>query len=714
MSQTPPSVVQISLRVTESLPKDVGRGIARLDTADMQIIGVQPGDVVRIVGKKTTVARVMAVEEEFVGKKVVQIDGVTRENSGVGIDERVIVERASTKPASQIVLSPLSEMRGEPKSRDNQYIGKLIEGLPLIQGDRIRINLFGAGSQDFSVIETIPGGEVTAQPYTSIRIKLGGAPIRITGHKVSYEDIGGLNKEIQRVREMIELPLKYPQVFDRLGIGAPKGLLLHGPPGTGKTLIARAVANETEAHFISVNGPEVIHKFYGESEAKLREIFEEAKKKAPSIIFVDELDAISPRREMVQGDVEKRVVAQLLALMDGLEARGQIVVIGATNLPNVIDPALRRPGRFDREINITIPDKRGRLEILEIHTRGMPLATDVKLEELANITHGFVGADLEALCREAAMICLRKILPQIEFETDSIPYETLLQLQVSMEDFMNAFKEIEPSAIRELYVELPDVQWKNVGGLTRIKQELIETIEWPLRYPELFEHLQVQPAKGILLYGPSGTGKTLLAKAVAAESQANFISVKGPALLSKYVGESERAVRELFKKAKQASPCIVFFDELDAIAPVRGSREGDSHVMERVISQLLTELDGIEDLRGVVVLAATNRLDMIDPALLTPGRFETLLEIPRPTLEERIEIFKIHTRNKPVAEEVDFEALAAQMEGCVGAEIEVVCRKAARLAMREFLAQEKPFELSEYSKIMITKDHFEQALGKGS
>ncbi len=714
MSQTPPSVVQISLRVTESLPKDVGRGIARLDTADMQIIGVQPGDVVRIMGKKTTVARVMAVEEEFVGKKVVQIDGVTRENSGVGIDERVIVERASTKPASQIVLSPLSEMRGEPKSRDNQYIGKLIEGLPLIQGDRIRINLFGAGSQDFSVIETIPGGEVTAQPYTSIRIKLGGAPIRITGHKVSYEDIGGLNKEIQRVREMIELPLKYPQVFDRLGIGAPKGLLLHGPPGTGKTLIARAVANETEAHFISVNGPEVIHKFYGESEAKLREIFEEAKKKAPSIIFVDELDAISPRREMVQGDVEKRVVAQLLALMDGLEARGQIVVIGATNLPNAIDPALRRPGRFDREINITIPDKRGRLEILEIHTRGMPLATDVKLEELANITHGFVGADLEALCREAAMICLRKILPQIEFETDSIPYETLLQLQVSMEDFMNAFKEIEPSAIRELYVELPDVQWKNVGGLTRIKQELIETIEWPLRYPELFEHLQVQPAKGILLYGPSGTGKTLLAKAVAAESQANFISVKGPALLSKYVGESERAVRELFKKAKQASPCIVFFDELDAIAPVRGSREGDSHVMERVISQLLTELDGIEDLRGVVVLAATNRLDMIDPALLTPGRFETLLEIPRPTLEERIEIFKIHTRNKPVAEDVDFEALAAQMEGCVGAEIEAVCRKAARLAMREFLAQEKPFELSEYSTVMITKNHFEQALGKGS
>ncbi|RMF89498.1 MAG: AAA family ATPase [Nitrospinota bacterium] len=714
MSQTPPNGVQISLRVIESLSKDVGRGIARIDFHDMQALGVQPGDVIRITGKKTTVAKVMAIDDEFAGKKFIQIDGITRENSGVGIDERVTIERAFPKPASQIVLAPLTELRGVPKKREDQYIGKLIEGLPLVQGDRIRINLFGAGYHDFSVVETIPGGEVTAQPYTSIRIKLGGTQLRRPGQKVSYEDIGGLNKEIQRVREMIELPLKYPQVFDRLGIGAPKGLLLHGPPGTGKTLIARAVANETEAHFIAINGPEVIHKFYGESEARLREIFEEAKKKAPSIIFIDEIDAISPRRETVQGDVEKRVVAQLLALMDGLEARGQIVVIGATNIPNAIDPALRRPGRFDREIAIGIPDKRGRLEILEIHTRGMPLAPDVKLEELANITHGFVGADLEALCREAAMLCLRKALPQIEFETDSIPYETLLQLQVTMDDFMEAFKEIDPSAIRELYVELPEVGWEKVGGLGRVKQELIEAIEWPLRYPEMFEHLRIQPAKGILLYGPSGTGKTLLAKAVATESQANFISVKGPALLSKYVGESERAVRELFRKAKQASPCIIFFDEIDAVAPIRGSREGDSHVTERVISQLLTELDGIEDLRGVIVLAATNRIEAIDPALLTPGRFELLLEVPRPSLEERIEIFTIHTRGKPLAADVDFTSLAARMEGCVGADIEAVCRKAARIAMREFLAQEQPMERSVLEKIVITQKHFERALGQGS
>jgi len=696
----------VTLRVSESFSKDVGRGIARIDPADMAAIGAGVGDIVEIAGKRNTVAKLMPTYPENRGKQVVQIDGLIRENAKVGIDERVKIKKVTAQNAEKIILDPLTLITDS--SRESRYIGRLIEGLPLMKNDRIRANLIGARSQDFTVLETYPDGVVIVQPTTVIQIKSREGEKK-PSHKISYEDIGGLHKEIQRIREMIELPLKYPQIFQRLGIEPPKGVLLLGPPGTGKTLIARAVANETDASFFAINGPEVIHKFYGESEAKLRGIFEQASKQAPSIIFLDEIDAISPKRESAVGDVEKRVVAQLLALMDGLAGRGQVIVIGATNIPNAIDPALRRPGRFDRELTIGVPDKKGREEILEIHTRGMPLAEDVNLGRLAEITHGFVGADLAALCRESAMIALRTIFPKIEFDMDSIPIETLLELEVTMQHFRDALKEVEPSATREVSVEVPNVQWDQVGGLEQVKSKLIEAIEWPLKYAELFEVSHTIPPKGILLYGSPGTGKTLLARAVATESEVNFISIKGPELLSKWVGESEKGVRELFKKARQAAPCILFFDEMDAIAPVRGSGTGDSHVTERVISQLLTELDGIEGLKNVVIIAATNRLDIIDPAVLRPGRFDYLIELPLPDLETRLAIFEVHLKNKPIEPKVDINALAQATEGMSGAEIESVCRSASMAAIRDMVEshQNGPFD---YTKLKITKTHLTQAI----
>ncbi|MBI2458239.1 MAG: CDC48 family AAA ATPase [candidate division NC10 bacterium] len=681
MHESPPKT--LTLRAAEALSKDVGRGLARLDPEDLKRLGVEVGDIVRIGGKRTTVAKAMPAYAEARGKGIVQVDGLIRANAQVGLDEKVTVAGIPVRPAARIVLSPLSPMRATQKERDTRYIARLIEGLPVLAGDRIRANLFGSLSQEFTVVETAPEGAVVIHPATSLRIKEAEGPGEAA--RVSYEDIGGLDKEIQRVREMIELPLKYPEVFERLGIGAPKGVLLHGPPGCGKTLIARAVAKETDAHFLAVSGPEVIHKFYGESEAKLRKIFEEAERHAPSIVFLDEIDAIAPKRETVVGEVEKRVVAQLLALLDGLRSRGQVIVIGATNIPNVLDPALRRPGRFDREIAIRIPDRKGRREILEIHTRGMPLAEEVDLEALAEITHGFVGADLEALCREAAMVALRALLPRIEFDVGAIPYETLMELRITRDHFFEALKEVEPSALREIAVEVPDVRWEDVGGLQAVREDLLEAIEWPLKYAPLFKHSGARSPKGILLHGLPGTGKTLLAKAVATESRANFISVKGPQLMSKWVGEAERGVREVFKRAKQAAPSIIFFDEVDALAPKRGL--GDtSGVAERVISQLLTELDGIEELRGVVVLAATNRLDMLDPALLRPGRFDLLIQLPLPDEAGRLEIFRIHTRGKPLAEDVDLLRLAQETEGYAGAEIEAICRKATMLAIREYLS----------------------------
>jgi transitional endoplasmic reticulum ATPase len=584
----------------------------------------------------------------------------------------------------------------------------------VVTGDRVRATLFGSRFQEFRVLDTAPRGVVLIRPETTLRIE-GPASQQAGLGRISYEDIGGLGRAIQRVREMIELPLRYPEIFERLGIDPPKGVLLHGPPGCGKTLLARAVANETEATFLAISGPEVIHKFYGESEAKLRQLFEQAKKQAPSIIFLDELDSIAPKREQVVGEVEKRVVAQLLALMDGLEGRGQIIVIGATNLPNMLDPALRRPGRFDREIVIGIPDVVARREIIQIHTRGMPLAEDVNLQVLASITHGFTGADIAALGREAAMVALRRIMPRVDFDLAAVPYELLQGLQVTMDDFLAALKEVEPSALREVFVEVPNVTWEDVGGLERIKEELRETIEWSLAHRPLFERARVKPPKGILLYGPPGSGKTLLAKAVARQSGLNFISVKGPELMSKYVGESERGVREVFKKARQASPCIIFFDEIDALAPHRGAGTSDSHVSERVVSQFLSEMDGIEELKGIIVLAATSRIDIVDPALLRAGRFDRLLELPLPDEKDRLAILRVHTRGKPLAAEVDLNGLARATEGFSGADLEGLCRDAGLAAIREFLALEPAPPVSAFE---IGAQHFqrafEQAVGPGT
>ena len=667
----------LRLKVTESLGKDVGRAYARMGPEDLAGIGVSIGDVIEVSGKRSTLCKAMPAYREIRDQSRVQLDGITRENAGVSLDEFVVVKQAVYRPAEKIVLNPTNIV---PTDRDLQYIGSLLDGLPVMEGDRIQANLFGSRSANFLVHGTTPRGGVLINPTTVLVVGKSqeGEALR----RLSYEEIGGLKHQLLRIREMIELPLRYPEVFERLGIDAPTGVLLYGPPGCGKTLIARAIAQETEANFFSVSGPEIIHKFYGESEAHLRKIFEEAGRKGPSILFLDEIDAIAPKRENVVGDVEKRVVAQLLALMDGLNRRQNLIVIAATNIPNALDPALRRPGRFDREISITIPDRRGRLEILEIHSRGMPLAADVSMEHLAEITHGFVGADLEALCREAAMICLRQIMGEIDFGATGIPYETLAKLEIRMDDFLSALRDIEPSAIREVFVESPNVHWEDVGGLADLKEKLVEAVEWPLKYPHLFEKAGIHPPKGILLAGPPGCGKTLLAKAIATESQTNFISIKGPALMSKYVGESEKGVREVFHKARQAAPCIIFFDEIDALVPTRSAGTSDSHVSERILSQFLAEFDGIDELKGVLVLGATNRLDMLDMAVLRPGRFDEIIEMMMPDEEGREAIVKVHLRGKPLAEGLDVKGLARQTEGFSGADMAAIVHKAALMAVR--------------------------------
>ncbi len=674
----------LKLKVTEAHSKDAGRAYARMGPEDLDRLSAAIGDIVEVSGKRRTICKAMPAHKDIRSQSRIQLDGLSRENAGAGLDESVAVRKIACRPAERIDLSAVNVT---PKGRDLDYIGSLLDGLPVLDGDRIRATLFGSRWADFKVGSTVPKGPVLINPTTELIIgkQKGEAPsgrLAASDSALSYEDIGGLKPQLQRIREMIELPLRYPEVFERLGIGAPRGVLLYGPPGSGKTLIARAIAHETDANFFSVSGPEIIHKFYGESEAHLRKIFEEATRKGPSIIFLDEIDAIAPRRETVVGEVEKRVVAQLLALMDGLAQRQNLIVIGATNLPNSLDPALRRPGRFDREISIPIPDRNGRLEVLEIHSRGMPLAKDVEMSHLAEITHGFVGADLEALCREAAMISLRRIMSDIDFSATSIPYEQLAQLEVHMDDFVSALREIEPSAIREVFVEVPDVKWADVGGLEAIKARLIEAVEWPLKYADAFVQAGIKPPMGILLSGPPGCGKTLLAKAIANETKVNFISVKGPALLSKYIGESERGVREIFRKARQAAPCIIFFDEIDALVPTRSASSGDSHVAARVLSQFLTELDGIEELKEVLVLAATNRTDMLDPAVLRPGRFDDIIEIPVPDTSTRKEIFDVHLRNKPLSPEISSIKLAARTEGYSGAEIASVCNNAALRAVR--------------------------------
>jgi transitional endoplasmic reticulum ATPase len=675
----------LSLRVAEALPRDAGRGLARIDPREMQSLAAQPGDVVQIRARRSTVARAMPAFPDDRGKGLVQIDGITRSNAQAALGDKVQLSVVTAKPAAALVLAPA----GAP-ARDTRHLGRLLEGLAVTAGDRVRATLFGAQRQEFLVLDTVPKGPVLVQASTELRVKHEPSP---SAARVSYEDIGGLHKEVQRVREMVELPLRFPELFRHLGIEPPKGILLHGPPGTGKTLIARAVASETDAYFVSVNGPEIIHKFYGESEARLRQVFEESSRHAPSVIFLDEIDAIAPKRAEVTGEVEKRVVAQLLALMDGLEQRGEVFVIAATNIPDSLDPALRRPGRFDREVALRVPDRQGRLEILQIHTRGMPLVDDVDLEALANITHGFVGADLAALCREAAMSCLRRFLPGIDLSSEILPDEQMLSLRVQMRDFLEALREVEPSAIRDVAVEVPDVRWEDVGGLEEAKQELREMVEWPFEYPALFERVGSRPARGILMHGPPGTGKTLLARAVATESQANFISVKGPALMSKWLGESEKGVRETFRRAKQVAPCIVFFDEIDALAPAR-SMAADSRAAERVVSQLLTEMDGIEELSGVCVLAATNRVDLVDPALLRPGRFDFLLELPMPDRLARQTILQIQTRGKPLAADVSLSNTAAATEGMSGADLAAICRRASMLAIREWLQKRHPEEMA--------------------
>jgi transitional endoplasmic reticulum ATPase len=697
----------LKLKVTEALGKDVGRGYARMGPEDLEKLQLAIGDLVEVAGKKKTVCKAMPAYKELRGRSRIQLDGISRENAGAGIDDYVLVRKITCRPGERVVLNPITIT---PADRDLQYIGSLLDGLPVMEGDRIRATLFGARTADFKVDGLTPKGPVLINPTTVLVISKAVAPPEPRRAAVSYEDVGGLKPQLQRIREMIELPLRYPELFERLGIDAPKGVLLHGPPGCGKTLIARTIAHETEANFFSVSGPEVVHKFYGESEAHLRRIFEEATRKGPSIIFMDEIDAIAPRREQVVGDVEKRVVAQLLALMDGLTKRQNVIVIAATNIPNALDPALRRPGRFDREIAIPIPDRNGRLDILEIHSRGMPLAEDVDMGRLAEITHGFVGADLEALCREAAMNCLRRLMPDIDYGLASVPYEQLAQLEVHMDDFLAALREVEPSAIREVFVEVPDVRWEDVGGLSAVKARLQEAVEWPLKYAHLYKKAGIKPPKGILLSGAPGCGKTLLAKALANESGVNFLSVKGPALMSKYVGESERGVREMFRTARQAAPCIIFLDETEALLPARGMGGSDSHVSERVLSQFLAELDGIEELKGVLVLGATNRLDLMDPAVLRPGRFDEIVEIPLPSEQDRQEVFAVHLRGKPLAEGIKAADLAARTEGLSGAEIAAVCNKAALAAVRRGVDAEMAQEGSGKAKVLIVPSDLEEAL----
>jgi transitional endoplasmic reticulum ATPase len=698
----------VTLKVLEAYTRDVGRGVARIDYDAMDALDASTGDIIEIKGKRRTVAKCLPLYPSDEGRGVIRIDGLIRNNSGVAIGDTVTIKKIKAPPAEKVVVAPLEAI----PPIDERYLADALESVPVTKGDNIMIPYFG-GRLTFQVLGVSPMADaVLITQRTIFAISEKGETLRGVP-QVTYEDIGGLKDEIQKVREMIELPLRHPEIFEKLGVEAPKGVLLYGPPGTGKTLLAKAVANESNAHFISISGPEIMSKFYGESEARLREIFKEAREKAPTIVFIDEIDSIAPKREEVTGEVERRVVSQLLSLMDGLEARGKVIVIAATNRPNAIDPALRRPGRFDREIEIKVPDKRGRFEILQIHTRHMPLTQDVDLEKLSAVSHGFVGADLEYLCKEGAMKTLRRMLPELKLEEEKLQPEFLNRLQVTMDDFENALKDVMPSAMREVYLETPDVRWKDIGGLENVKKELQEAVEWPLKYPDLYTAIGYSMPKGILLYGPSGTGKTLLAKSVATESEANFISVRGPELLSKWVGESERGVREVFRRARQASPCVIFFDEIDALAPVRGLG-GDSMVTERVVSQLLTELDGIQSLNGVVVLAATNRMDMVDPALLRAGRFDKLLFIPPPDKAARRAILDIQTKGKPISKDLDMERVSEMMDGFTGADITSVVNTAVSLVLQEFVAKfPKPEDAKKNAiEAVVTMKHFEDAIRK--
>ncbi|MHA2046833.1 MAG: CDC48 family AAA ATPase, partial [Candidatus Thorarchaeota archaeon] len=682
-------MVEIILKVAEAEHRDIGRFIVRIDAMSMEKLGVRTGDIIQIKGKRVTAAIAWPAYQGDKGREIIRMDGRIRRNAGVSLSEKVTVSRANEEPAKNVTLAPTSvPIRPEP--RFEEFVKRKLLNCPVTTQDTVFIPILGRAIP-FKVTSIKPAGTVVVQHSTILAIAEKPTGDVIGTAQVTYEEIGGCSDAIQRIREMVELPMKHPEIFKRLGIDPPRGLILHGPPGTGKTLLAKAVAGESEANFVHINGPEIMSKFYGESEQKLRKIFEEAEENAPSIIFIDELDAIAPKREDVQGEVERRVVAQLLATMDGLKVRGQVVVIGATNRVNALDPALRRPGRFDRELEIGVPDETGRLEVLHIHSRGMPLTSEgegtVDLQHLAKITHGFVGADLNALCREAAMKALRRYLPQFNLEDEEIPPEVLDELEVHNGDFLEALKEIQPSAVREVFIEIPDVKWSDIGGLHEAKQELKEVVEWPLKKPDSFRRLGITPPKGVLVFGPPGCGKTLLARAVATESEANFISVKGPELISKWVGESEKAIREVFRKARTAAPAIIFFDEIDALAPTRGaSSDGPGGVHnQRVISQLLTEMDGLESMKDIVVIAATNRPELIDKALLRTGRFDRFVYVDAPDADSRQAIFEIYTEGMPLDENVmkKVSTLVELTENYVGGDIEAICREAGMRALRE-------------------------------
>jgi len=723
-----PPKKELVLRVAEAKQKDVNRGKVRIDIELLAQIGVSPGDVVEIEGTRKTAAIAWPLSSEDIvsegDRYIIRMDGITRKNAGVSIGDKVIVRKANWKFAAYVKLAP-SNFTITIDPGFVSYVKKKLKDFPLVEGDTVLIPVLGQAIP-FVVVQVKPAGIVMVTDETALSIS--DKPVEQARYpRVTYEDIGGMKHIIEKVRELVELPLRHPELFRRLGIEPPKGILLYGPPGVGKTLLAKAVANETEAYFTSINGPEIMSKFYGESEQRLREIFEDAKKHAPAIIFIDEIDAIAPKRDEVIGEVERRVVAQLLTLMDGLESRGNIIVIAATNRPNAVDPALRRPGRFDREIEIPLPDKQGRLEILQIHTRNMPLAKDVNLVRLAEMTHGYTGADLAALVREAAMNALRRYLPKIDLNQERIPPEILDEMVVTFDDFMKAFKEIVPSGLREIYVEVPEVRWTDIGGLEDVKEELREIVEYPLKFRDAYEALSIEVPKGVLLFGPPGTGKTLLAKAVATESGANFIAVRGPEVLSKWVGESEKAIREIFRKARQAAPTVVFFDEIDAVAPARGMGI-DTGVTERIVNQLLAEMDGIEKLENVVIIAATNRPDILDPALLRPGRFDRLIYVPPPDKQARLEILKVHTRKVALDEDVSLEELAERTEGYTGADLAALVREATLRALREAMKacgskaekectdqsckDTKIQECLKGSLIKVGKRHFDEALRK--